>query len=78
MTCLECSDFLMAYLDGELDPAQKAEFERHLAKCPPCVRYLDTYRKTIEMSRAAHREGEDHTPCLPPELVKAILESRKK
>ena len=37
MKCREFVDFLMAYLDEELDPDQRALFESHIKACPPCV-----------------------------------------
>ncbi len=76
MTCRELHDFLAAYLERELPPEQLAEFERHMRLCPPCVRYLATYRKTIEMCRAA-QEPPEHEP-IPEELVRAILAARSK
>lgn len=75
MNCRECYDFLMDYLDGQLPADERAAFEAHLARCPPCVAYLDTYRATIELGKSALR-GE---PCqLPEELVQAILKARGK
>ncbi len=76
MTCRELHDFLAAYLDHELPPEQLSEFERHLRRCPPCVRYLDTYRKTIEICRAAVAPPV-HEP-IPEKLVRAILAARAK
>ncbi len=38
---------MMAFLDGELPPEERAVFEEHLSLCPPCVQYLDSYKKTI-------------------------------
>ena len=47
LTCKELiQDFVADYLDGSLGPAAVAELEADLAKCPPCVAYLNTYRKT--------------------------------
>jgi mycothiol system anti-sigma-R factor len=37
MTCEELESFLYVYLDGELEPSEKVELERHLARCPPCA-----------------------------------------
>ena len=53
MTCHELSDFLLDYVSNELPDATREIFERHLSACPDCRRYLDSYRKTIAMSRAA-------------------------
>lgn len=88
MTCREFTEFLSAYLSGELSAAEAAEFERHLRECRACGNYLDTYKKTIEISRAAFNDevnvtrpaSESTVPGIPvPErLVQAILAARRK
>lgn len=77
MTCRELIEFLMAYFDGELDEPQKAEFERHLEICPPCVAYLRTYQETVRLGKTVGRHPDDSVPPeVPEELVKAILSAR--
>ena len=53
MACLTCReiilDHLPDYLDGTLNPEKAADFERHLADCPACVAYLNTYKRTREL-----------------------------
>ena len=79
LTCREIIEFLMEYDDGALPAEQRAEFERHLAVCPPCVNYLNTYRTTMEMSRSLcdppDAPAEMH---IPEELIQAILASRER
>jgi anti-sigma factor RsiW len=59
-------DFLADYLDAKLSPDVAADLEHHLAICPPCVAYMNTYKKTQELvGRTAPSE-------MPPEM-KAIL-----
>ncbi len=78
MTCRELIDFLAAYLDGELAPAERSAFEAHLAVCPHCVDYLASYRTTILLEKQAFG-GEAEVPEeVPPELVSAILDARGK
>ena len=43
MTCREIADFLLAYLDGELSAGWRRAFEAHLAECPQCVDYIESY-----------------------------------
>jgi anti-sigma factor RsiW len=78
ITCRELIDFLMGYLDGELPPEARAEFERHLAICPPCVRYIKTYQETVALEKGAWREPEAALTDAPEELIKAILAARQK
>jgi anti-sigma factor RsiW len=74
MTCREIVDFLMQYIDGELNPQQRDRFEAHLVICPDCVEYLHTYRQTVALGQEALREPQA-IAALPEDLVKAVLNS---
>jgi anti-sigma factor RsiW len=77
VNCREFVDFLMGYLDGELEPAQAEVFRRHMQACPPCVDYLETYRQTIELGRCLCETPEAPVPAdVPESLVRAILAAR--
>jgi anti-sigma factor RsiW len=79
VTCRDFVDFLSEYFSGELAAAECAEFDAHLAECPTCVVYLDSYRKTIQLIRMARDHPEERVPDeVPEELVKAILAARAK
>jgi anti-sigma factor RsiW len=79
VTCRDFVEFLSEYLSGELAAAERAEFEAHVADCPACVAYLDSYRKTIELLKTACAHPEDQIPDeVPEELVRAILAARTK
>jgi anti-sigma factor RsiW len=79
MNCREVSEFLQEYLSGALPPEQRAEFHRHLAECPWCLAYLNSYQQTIQLERAAFAvpEGDDPPADVPEELIQAILRARK-
>jgi hypothetical protein len=86
ISCREVSEFLLAYLEHDLDEHAHGEFERHLQLCPPCVHYLDGYRDTIALVRACTREpdgsaqscaGGQRPKQAPPEgLIQAILAAK--
>jgi anti-sigma factor RsiW len=76
MNCRELSEFLDAWLDRTLEPAAAREFQRHLAMCPMCVAYLESYERTIEAARRAHEPGRNAD--MPEELVQAILAARRR
>jgi anti-sigma factor RsiW len=64
----------MSYQDDELSTEERAEFERHLAVCPPCQAYLATYDKTVELVGQC---GDDPAPeDVPESLIAAILAAR--
>lgn len=77
MTCRDALDFLADYLDGRLPLRQRISFGFHLFLCQNCRDYLDGYRKTIQVSRAAFAEPtEALREPLPKELIQAILATR--
>ena len=79
MTCRELVDFLGAYLDGEVADEVRRRFEEHLAACPECAAYLETYRETVKLAQDAFRDPDDPVPAeVPEDLVKAILAARRK
>jgi anti-sigma factor RsiW len=79
MTCRELTEFLADYLDGELPEPRKRVFEQHLAACPDCRLYLDSYRRTVETAKVAYAADDDTIPQdVPPALVQAVLEARRR
>ena len=77
MTCQEFVEFLMDYLDATLPAVQLRTFREHMDECPGCESYLDTYRETVRLGKAACRDPEGPVPEDAPErLVRAILAAR--
>jgi anti-sigma factor RsiW len=77
VSCREFVDFLIDYQSGALSAAERACFEDHLAECPNCVTYMQTYRSTIELSKLACRSSGHVPEDVPEELVQAILAARR-
>jgi anti-sigma factor RsiW len=75
MNCREFTEFLDAYFSGELADAERDVFDEHLAECPHCQAYLQTYRYTVRLSRAALAAEPAEAP---EELIQAILAARAK
>ncbi len=79
MNCREFVEFLMEYLDGELPEAQVATFREHMADCPSCETYLDTYRETVRLGHDVCGDPDGPVPeDVPETLVSAILAARRK
>ena len=74
MTCKEITDFLLDYLNGELAEANRVIFEEHLAECPDCVAYVQSYEMTVKLAQAERETGPSQ---LPQDLIRAILAARK-
>jgi anti-sigma factor RsiW len=79
MTCREFVEFLWRYTSDELSPEERTIFDTHLSTCRHCVKYLDSYRETIRIGKAALAPSTETTPTeVPEDLIKAILASRLK
>jgi len=79
MTCREFIEFLWQYLSKDLSADERAQFEAHLARCAPCVRYLKSYQETIRAGKGSFTNLDDPVPAeVPEELVYAILLSWSK
>jgi anti-sigma factor RsiW len=66
-SCQELTELVTDYLEGALDPAERARFEEHLAECGNCEIYLEQIRVTIRLTGSL-------TPVeLAPEAEEALL-----
>jgi anti-sigma factor RsiW len=70
-----CSDLialLSDYVDGRLSPHARADLDAHLATCPECVAFVQTFRSTISLLQSLTDED------LPAEVrlrLQAFLDS---
>jgi anti-sigma factor RsiW len=74
VTCREFADFVIDYVDGQLDEAARARVDEHLTQCPDCVEYLRQYRATVRAGRVAF--DDDLPITIPRDLLQAILLAR--
>jgi len=65
-SCKEIAALIFDYLNNELSLSTKREFEAHLRICPDCVNFLNTYKKTVKLSRTLRYE------TLPDEVRKNV------
>ncbi len=56
-TCRGATNLILDFLSGELDPETTLEFEKHLEACPDCVAFLNTYKKTMELTKSFLHEN---------------------
>jgi anti-sigma factor RsiW len=60
-------DLLIEYEDGTMPSEDRADFERHIEMCPPCVRFLTTYRATGKTLKLLKPEE------IPSDLAQSVL-----
>ncbi len=77
MTCQEFTDFIMAYRDDELSPEVRLAFDSHLAECPACRQYLQSYDEAVALAKQAGHQDAPAPGEVPEELLRAILQARK-
>lgn len=59
--CQEVFALLSEYLDAELPPEFCQEIATHLSGCPPCIQFVESLRRTIELCRRA-KQAEESAP----------------
>ena len=69
LTCRELVEVVNDYLEGEMAPAERLRFERHLDLCPHCLVHLEQMRETIA---AVGRLSPDE---LEPEVRDGLLQA---
>lgn len=64
------TDRLSDYLDDELEPAERAALEQHVASCPHCAATLDELREVVARASglAARPPASDLWPGIAPRL----------
>jgi anti-sigma factor RsiW len=53
MNCRSTVDLLAAFVDGALPPGDEQALRAHLAGCPRCVEFIESYRATGRVFRDA-------------------------
>ncbi len=67
-TCKQMTDLVFNYLNDKLSPNVKRDFQQHLRICPDCVNFLDTYKKTVSVTRSIRPDE------IPPKVRNNILD----
>ena len=52
LSCKEVTALMMEYLNVTISSDVALAFEAHLAVCPDCKAFLNTYKKTVELTRS--------------------------
>lgn len=78
MTELECKEVfekLSEYLDRELPPDLCEKMRGHIEDCPPCVEFVNSLRKTVDLCRQVHPV---EAAAIPEEIKARIRASWKR
>jgi len=77
--CEEFEAFIVDYLEENLSKHQRVKFDLHLKLCRKCRDYLQSYKATMELTKAQtdipfSKMGMGD---VPEDLIKAVLAARK-
>jgi anti-sigma factor RsiW len=68
LACQELVELVTDYLEGALALEDRQRFERHIAACDNCTRYLEQLRMTIRVT------GTITTDDLTPEMERELMD----
>jgi len=66
VACADGVEMLMDYLEGTLAPEDRDAIESHVSGCPRCVAFVESYRRTPRILRAATAAS------LPDDLAESL------
>ncbi len=61
LECKEIFALLSDYIDAEVSEATCEEIQAHIAECAPCVKFVQSLRRTVELCHG-HSTGEQPAP----------------
>jgi hypothetical protein len=73
LNCQQLVDFCLDFLDESLPEETRREFQRHLGCCGDCVTFLETYKRTPQVSREIFAV---QMPASLKEAVRSFLRAR--
>lgn len=68
VVCQQLVEMVTDYLEGDLDPVDRAAVEAHLAQCGHCTGYVQQVRRMLALTARRRDEPVD----VPDELVRAL------
>jgi anti-sigma factor RsiW len=75
LSCQELVELVTDYLEGVLDDRHVRAFERHIAGCDGCTRYLEQLKTTIRLTGTL--TPDDLSPAAESALLQAFRDWRR-
>jgi predicted anti-sigma-YlaC factor YlaD len=75
VNCREALELLDDSLDGTLQARAGWRLKLHLWICRHCRHYLDSYKTTVRLEKAAFDDAGEAEPEVPEELVSEITQA---
>jgi predicted anti-sigma-YlaC factor YlaD len=71
--CRELVEMVTEYLEGSLRRRDRRRFERHIAQCADCLRYVDQIKLTTRLEQLTHEEE----AAIPPGLLELFRDATR-
>jgi RNA polymerase sigma-70 factor, ECF subfamily len=71
--CSRIFALLSEYLDQELPPGTCEDLKRHLDGCPPCLRFVQSLRRSVRLCNALGKPCS--LPPISPKITDALREA---
>ena len=72
--CSRVKKLLYQFVEGELDPVTHQQLQSHLADCPLCLDFVESYRRTIALCRCHGLRARPLPPALRDKLSDFIAQ----
>jgi len=66
MRCEDLVGLIIDYTEERMDPVLRKAFERHIGDCSSCLAFLETYKKTSELT------GKISCDEIPPDVKERL------
>ncbi|VAX15583.1 hypothetical protein MNBD_NITROSPINAE03-684 [hydrothermal vent metagenome] len=77
MNCQDILDKICDYIDKELDPAICKDIEDHIEDCEPCVAFINTVKKTVDLFKKTGQEPPDIPEPVSSNLMSFLKDKRE-
>ncbi len=79
LSCRDVEDFMIDFVDGDMDLLTRMQFSMHITMCADCRRYLQMYIDSIALGKRIFDCPDDEaTGHVPDEIINAILAATEK
>jgi len=73
LKCRDVGQLLYEYVEQRLEPPISQQLEQHLADCPGCLAFINTYKQTIQLS---HELKDADIPAELHQKLQSFIETK--
>ena len=74
VVCQQLVELVTAYLEGDLDPVDRAAVEEHLSQCGHCTGYVEQVRRMLELTALQPEDG----PEVPADMLDTLTQAYRR